>query len=103
MAILIVALVTALIRSAPFVIFGGKKELPNNVIYLGKVLPPAIMIILVFYCIRNIELTAFPYGFAEMISIGLVIFIQYYSKNSFLSILLGTSLYMVLIRTIFSV
>jgi len=45
-AIAIVALVTWLTRALPFLIF-RKRELPKTVRYLGKVLPPAIMVTLV--------------------------------------------------------
>ena len=102
-AIIIVATVTGLIRSAPFLVFGGKKELPNYVQYLGYALPPAIMVILVVYCLRNIEISTFPFGLAEIISVVLIIIIQTTKKNTFLSILIGTTIYMVLIRTVLSI
>ena len=41
--IAVVAIVTLFIRAIPFVLFGGKREVPATVTYLGKVLPPAIM------------------------------------------------------------
>ena len=47
--IAVAAIVTLIIRAVPFVAFGGKREVPETVTYLGKVLPPAIMVILV-YC-----------------------------------------------------
>ena len=100
-AIIIVAIVTGLIRSAPFLIFGGKKDLPEYIQYLGYALPPAIMVTLVIYCLRNINITSFPYGMAEIISVILIIFIQYIKNNTFFSILFGTVVYMVLIRTVF--
>ena len=48
--IAVAAIVTLFIRAIPFVLFGGKREVPATVTYLGKVLPPAIMVILVVYC-----------------------------------------------------
>ena len=47
--IAVTALVTIVIRAIPFVLFGGDKELPASVRYLGQVLPPAIMAALVIY------------------------------------------------------
>ena len=44
----VIALATWVCRSAAFLIFGGRKDIPKAVIYLGKALPPAIMAILVF-------------------------------------------------------
>ena len=62
--IAVAAIVTLIIRAVPFVAFGGKREVPETVTYLGKVLPPAIMVILVIYCVKGINLftgeTAFP-------------------------------------------
>jgi branched-subunit amino acid transport protein AzlD len=99
----VVALMTWLARGLPYLMFGGKKELPKVVSYLGTVLPASIMIILVVYCLRNIKFTIFPFGLAEMISVALVIAVQLWKKNTFLSILLGTACYMVLIRTVFQI
>ena len=45
--IAVAAIVTLFIRAIPFVLFGGKREVPVTVTYLGKVLPPAIMVIFV--------------------------------------------------------
>ena len=99
--VIVVAAVTGLVRAIPYILFGGKKELPATVQYLGTVLPASIMVILVFYCLRNIDLTTFPFGLTELISIGIVIFFQLIKRNTFLSIFLGTTCYMLLIRIIF--
>ncbi len=62
--ILICALCTQLTRWLPFLLFGGKKEVPRLIRYLGAVLPAAIMAVLVVYCLKGITLcpilTAFP-------------------------------------------
>ncbi|MEW8972860.1 MAG: AzlD domain-containing protein [Tissierellaceae bacterium] len=101
--LIVVALITGFTRAIPYLLFGRKKELSKTVQYLGIVLPPAIIIILVVYCLRNINFTAFPFGLAELISIGIVIVAQVAKKNTFLSIFLGTACYMVLIRTVFPI
>ena len=49
--IAVAAIVTLIIRAVPFVALGGKREVPEPVTYLGKVPPPAIMVILVIYCV----------------------------------------------------
>lgn len=102
-AFLIVSAVTWFDRGAPYLLFGRKGEIPDMVKYLGNMLPASIMVILVLYCIRNINLTSYPFGLAEIISIALIIAIQVIKKNTFLSVLLGTACYMVLIRTVFIV
>lgn len=98
--LMVVMLVTVFTRSLPFLFFGGKKELPEVVSYLGAVLPAAIMIILVVFCLRKICLTAYPFGLSELLSVAVVILVHQLKKNVFLSIIAGTGLYMVLIRTL---
>lgn len=98
--IAIVSLVTWGLRAFPFIVFGNR-ELPQLVRYLGYVLPPAIMVILVCYCIRNTKFEEYPYGLAQIISILLVILVHVKKKNMYVSIMAGTICYMILIRTIF--
>ncbi len=96
----VVALVTWLTRGIPYLLFGGKKELPQTVHYLGTVLPASIMTVLVVYCLRNTQFAPFPGGLPELISVAVVIGMQIWKKNTFLSMLAGTACYMVLIRTL---
>ena len=100
-AIVVVVLVTIFTRALPFIFFGRKKELPETATYLGRVLPAAIMIILVIFCLRNIGFTVFPYGLPELLAVGVVMIVHLFKKNVFLSIIAGTGLYMILIRTPF--
>lgn len=92
-----VALVTWSLRAAPFVLFGNR-PLPEIMRYLGKVLPPAIMTVLVIYCLRNISFSQFPFGLPEIVASALVIILQVVRKNMYVSIIAGTVGYMVLIR-----
>ena len=96
-AIGVVALVTWGLRAVPFVLF-GKRELPEVIQYLGRVLPPAIMLILVIYCLRNTAFTVFPFGIPEILSCLVVILLQAIRGNMYLSIVAGTVCYMLLIR-----
>ena len=47
--ILVCALCTQVTRWLPFLLFGGKKEVPGLVRYLGTILPAAIMAVLVVF------------------------------------------------------
>ena len=98
--IAVTALVTVLTRFLPFAVF-GKRPLPRVVVYLGRVLPPAIMAALVVYCLKDIDLTAFPFGLAQLISVAVTALVHVWRRNTLLSIALGTACYMVLIRTVF--
>ena len=96
--ILTVAICTFITRVLPFLFFGGNKEVPGAVNYLGKILPPAIMATLVVYCLKSIDFTSVPYGAAELISVAVVILLHLWKRNNLLSISLGTVCYMILLR-----
>lgn len=97
--ILIMALVTLLLRSLPFLIF--RKSVPDYIVYLGKVLPSAIIGMLVIYCLKDVTVTAAPFGLPELIAAVSVVALQYWKRNSLISILFGTVIYMVLIQITF--
>lgn len=99
--IAVAAIVTFIIRAIPFVAFGGKREVPVTVTYLGKVLPPAIMVILVIYCIKGIHLLSGSHGIPELLSIAVVTALHVWKRNTLLSIAVGTILYMILVQVVF--
>ena len=68
-AIAVMALVTAGLRFAPFALFGERRKIPPVVFYLGRVLPYAAMGMLVVYCLKDLKLTAAPYGLPELLSV----------------------------------
>ena len=94
--IAVIAIVTALLRFLPFIIFS--KGTPKAVIYLGKVLPYALMAMLLVYCLRNVEILASPHGLPELISVVLVVILHKWKHNSLISILSGTVAYMLLLH-----
>lgn len=96
-AIGVVAAVTWILRGAPFLLF-GRKPLPAAMKYLGRVLPPAIMTVLVIYCLRNTAFGAFPFGIPELTACALVVALQWLRKNMYLSVIAGTVCYMILLR-----
>lgn len=97
----IVAAVTILIRFLPFWVFGGKRQTPANISYLGKVLPYSIMGMLVVYCLRNVTIQAAPHGLPELISCGLIVILHRLKRNTLLSIVGGTACYMLLTHFVF--
>jgi len=99
--IAVIALVTVALRVLPFLIFGGKKETPAFITYLGKVLPFAIMGMLVVYCLKGISLVQAPYGLPEILAVATVVLLHLWKRNTLLSIVGGTVLYMVLIQVVF--
>ena len=99
--IAVIALVTMALRFLPFLIFGGKRQTPPYISYLGKVLPFAIMGMLVIYCLRNISFTAMPFGIPELISCAVVAGMHLWKRNTLLSIISGTVCYMILVQLVF--
>jgi len=96
-----VAAVTVLLRFLPFVVFSGNRETPAFVSYLGKVLPYAIMGMLVVFCLKGVTLTRFPHGIPELIACALVVVLHIWRRNTLISILGGTVCYMILVQCVF--
>lgn len=95
------ALVTAVLRFLPFMIFSGDRETPAYISYLGKVLPYAIMAMLVVFCLKGISFSAAPYGIPEFLACGLTALLHVWKRNTLLSIVGGTACYMMLIQLVF--
>ena len=100
-SVIVCALCTQVTRWLPFLLFGGKKELPKLVRYLGVVLPAAIMAVLVVYCLKGITPLGYPYGLPELLSVALVVVLHAWKGNTLLSIGAGTACYMVLVQAVF--
>lgn len=96
----IIAVVTILLRFLPFLIFRNR-ETPKFVAYLGKVLPYAIMGMLVVYCLKGVSFIKSPYGLPELIACALVALVHILKRNTLLSILSGTVAYMLMVQLIF--
>lgn len=99
--IIVVAVTTFATRVVPFFVFPKGKEIPEAVQYLGKVLTPAVIGMLVVYCLKNTPVMSRPYGIPELISVGAVIGLHVWKRNNLLSIGVGTVLYMFLIQAVF--
>lgn len=99
--VIVIALATAATRFLPFLIFGGKKQPPAVITYLGKVLPCAIIGMLVVYCMKDVNISQFPHGLPELIGCVIVALLHIWKRNSLLSIGVGTVCYMLLVQLVF--
>ena len=99
--IAVMTLVTMATRFLPFLIFGEKRKTPKSILYLGKVLPCAVMGMLVIYCLKDVKFLAAPYGIPELIGIVIVALLHLWKRNSLLSIGVGTVSYMLLVQFVF--
>lgn len=99
--IVVVAITTFATRVIPFLFFPKGKEIPKTIQYLGKVLTPAVIGMLVVYCLKNTAIVTAPYGIPELIAVVTVVALHLWKRNNLLSIGVGTVLYMVLIQVVF--
>lgn len=97
--IAVVSLVTMGIRFFPFLVF--RKKTPKLVLYMGKVLPFAIMGMLVVYTLKNVTPLEGNHGIPELIGVLLVVFLHKWKHNTLLSIVGGTIIYMLLVQVVF--
>lgn len=103
-AALIVAvatLVTMATRFLPFLIFGNHRKTPEIIVFLGKVLPYAIIGMLVVYCMKDVSFLSAPYGIPELLGCVVVAALHIWKRNSLLSIGAGTVFYMLLVQFVF--
>ena len=101
LTIAVIALVTAVLRFLPFLIFGENRETPPVIAHLGQVLPYAIMGMLVVYCLKDMNLTAAPFGTPELIGCAVVALLHIWKRSTLLSIGAGTVCYMLLVQFVF--
>lgn len=99
--IILVAISTFATRLVPFLFFPKGKEIPKIVQYLGKVLTPAVIGMLVVYCLKSTPVISPPHGIPELIAVAVTAVLHIWKKNNLLSIGVGTVLYMALIQIVF--
>lgn len=97
-----VALATQITRWTPFLVFSGSRKLPRVVEDLGRLLPPAMMGLLVVYCFKNVSWLSGSHGAPELLATAAVVGLHLWKKNVLLSIAGGTALYMVLLQVVFT-
>ena len=101
LAVIIATVITAVLRFVPFLIFGRGRKTSPILEYMGKVLPFAIMGMLVVYCLKDVSLVNAPFGIPEAIGCAVVAGLHIWKCNTLLSIGAGTACYMLLIQWIF--
>ena len=101
LTITVIALVTIGLRFLPFLIFGENRKTPPIIAHLGQVLPYAIMGMLVVYCLKDVRLTAAPFGIPQAIGCAVVALLHIWKRNTLLSIGGGTLCYMLLVQFVF--
>ena len=99
--IVIVGITTFVTRAIPFLIFRDGKKIPETVKYLGGALPPAVIGMLVIYCLKDVRISGAAHGLPELIAVAAVVVLHVWKRNNLLSIGVGTVLYMFLVQVVF--
>lgn len=100
--VLIMGAVTVAMRVLPFIIFGSRETVPSYILYLGDVLPYASMGLLVVYCLKDISITAGSHGLPELIGLAVVAVTYLWKRNTILTIIISTAIYMLLVQVVFA-
>lgn len=94
----VIALATMLTRFLPFWILNGKGKTPEWILRLSRLLPAAVLGMLVVYCLKDISFLSPPYGIPELLGCGVVALLHIWKRNTLLSIGVGTVFYMLLVQ-----
>lgn len=99
--IAVMAGVTFLTRALPFLLFDRGDSPPKVILYLGRVLPPAVIAMLIVYCLRDLTFEAVSGWIPALLSGSVTVGLHLWKHNNLLSIFGGTILYMVLVQAVF--
>lgn len=99
-AVLVSAACTLFMRALPFLFFRGNKPLPAWLERLGKVLPSAIMAVLVVYCLKDAVLAPRENALPQALGVAVVALSYRWKHNTLLSSLLGTVAVMITMRLV---
>lgn len=88
-------------RIVPVLIFGRGEKVPEFILYLGHVVPYTAMGLLIVYCLRDVSVLEAPHGIPELLSLAVVTLTYLWKRNTILSVVIGTALYMFLVQSVF--
>ena len=83
-------------------LFSDGKKLPKVVEDLGRLLPPAMMGLLVVYSLRSVDILSGSHGLPEAIAVAATALLHLWKRNTLVSILAGTAVYMLLVQLVFA-
>ncbi|MBE5839448.1 MAG: branched-chain amino acid permease [Butyrivibrio sp.] len=98
LAIVMSALITFGLRALPFVLFRGGRSMPEWMQRLGQILPSAIMAVLIVYCLKGAKSNPIGIGIPGIIAVAVVVASYKRKHNTFISIIVGTAAYMIMLR-----
>ena len=99
--ILVMGIVTLATRVLPVLLFGRGEKVPDLVLYFGRVVPYTAMGMLIVYCLRDVSFAGGSHAVPEIIALAAVALSYLWKRNSILSVVIGTAVYMFLIQSVF--
>jgi len=98
MATGVMFLVTFLLRGFAFMAFGNGRKTPGVILYVGRVISPAVIAALIVYCLKGTRFAAPLYGGAEAAAIIVCVLLHKLFRNPLLSIAASTAVYMLMVQ-----
>jgi branched-subunit amino acid transport protein AzlD len=98
---IVMGLMTLATRILPVLIFGRSEKVPDFILYLGKVVPFTAMGLLIVYCLRDVSVFSGSHAIPEILALAVVAVSYLWKKNSILSVVVGTIVYMFLVQKVF--
>lgn len=96
--------VTIALRAFPFAAFGSGRKSPEIIKFIGKVLSPGAIAMLVVYCLASScpapQMSWGKCGLPEAAASVTVVLLQIWKRNPLVSIIAGTAIYMVLVQNL---
>lgn len=89
------AIIIFIERALPFILF-RKKTPPSFISFIEKYIPPMVMAILLFYCLKDVNFSSSSHGIPYIIALTTTVLLHLWKRNSLISIFGGTILFMVL-------
>ena len=101
-SIAVMAVVTFLTRALPFLLFDRGDHPPKLVLYLGRVLPPAIIAMLIVYCLKGVTFTTLGGWVPPLAAALAAVLLHLWKGDDLISIFGATVFYMVLVQGVFA-
>jgi len=101
LTVAVTAVITFLIRYLPFALFGQQKRPSKVLTDLSRLLPAAIIAVLVVYCLKAINFFQVSQFLPQLIAVAIVAGLHLWKRNNLLSIGVGTVCYMAMMQGAF--
>lgn len=101
LAIAVIAIVTALLRSLPALLFAKAERTPRFIIRLGQDLPKAAIGMLVVYCLKDLNFASLQGWLPVTLACVIAVVSYAIKKSSLFSVLLSTAFYMLVMNLVY--